>query len=58
MDYKDAGVDVEKGDLFVERIQGMIKETYDARVVSDSPRFTRSTKSACLPLAPMAWVQK
>jgi phosphoribosylformylglycinamidine cyclo-ligase len=34
MDYKDAGVDVEKGDLFVERIQGMIKETYDARVVS------------------------
>jgi len=34
MDYKEAGVDVEKGDLFVERIQGMIRETYDARVVS------------------------
>jgi phosphoribosylformylglycinamidine cyclo-ligase len=34
MDYKTAGVDVEKGDLFVERIKGMIRETYDARVVS------------------------
>ena len=34
MDYKAAGVDVEKGDLFVEKIKGMIRETYDARVVS------------------------
>ncbi len=34
MDYKTAGVDIEKGDLFVEKIKGMIKETYDARVVS------------------------
>lgn len=34
MDYKQAGVDVEKGDLFVERIQSFIRETYDSRVVS------------------------
>ena len=34
MDYKQAGVDIEKGDLFVERIQSFIRETYDSRVVS------------------------
>jgi phosphoribosylformylglycinamidine cyclo-ligase len=34
MDYKSAGVDIEKGDLFVEKIQSFIKETYDSRVVS------------------------
>ena len=34
MDYKSAGVDIEKGDLFVEKIKSMIKETYDARVIS------------------------
>jgi phosphoribosylformylglycinamidine cyclo-ligase len=34
MDYKTAGVDIEKGDLFVEKIQGFIRETYDSRVVS------------------------
>lgn len=33
MDYKSAGVDVEKGDLFVERIKSFIGETYDDRVV-------------------------
>ncbi len=34
MDYKTAGVDIEKGDLFVEKIQNFIKDTYDSRVVS------------------------
>jgi phosphoribosylformylglycinamidine cyclo-ligase len=34
MDYKSAGVDIEKGDLFVEKISSFIKETYDSRVVS------------------------
>jgi phosphoribosylformylglycinamidine cyclo-ligase len=34
MDYKQAGVDIEKGDLFVEKIQTFIRETYDSRVVS------------------------
>ena len=34
MDYKSAGVDVEKGDLFVDKIGKFIKETYDSRVVS------------------------
>lgn len=34
MDYKTAGVDVEKGDLFVEKIGSFIKETYDSRVIS------------------------
>lgn len=33
MDYKSAGVDVEKGDLFVERIKKFIGETYTDRVV-------------------------
>ena len=33
MDYKSAGVDVEKGDLFVEKIKGFIGETYDDRVL-------------------------
>lgn len=34
MDYKEAGVDVEKGDLFVEKIKKFIKETYTDQVVS------------------------
>lgn len=34
MDYKEAGVDVEKGDLFVERIKNFIKDTYTDKVVS------------------------
>ncbi len=34
MDYKDAGVDVEKGDLFVEKIKRFIKDTYTDQVVS------------------------
>jgi phosphoribosylformylglycinamidine cyclo-ligase len=33
MDYKDAGVDVEKGDLFVEKIKRFVGETYTDRVV-------------------------
>lgn len=31
--YKEAGVDIEKGDAFVERIKGFIKTTYDANVI-------------------------
>lgn len=34
MDYKEAGVDVEKGDLFVEKIKSFIKDTYTDQVVS------------------------
>lgn len=34
MDYKTAGVDVEKGDLFVEKIGKFIKDTYDSRVIA------------------------
>lgn len=34
MDYKEAGVDVEKGDLFVEKIKGFIRDTYTDKVVS------------------------
>lgn len=33
MDYKEAGVDVEKGDLFVEKIKKFVAETYTDRVV-------------------------
>lgn len=32
--YKDSGVDIEKGDLFVERITKMVKSTYNQQVVS------------------------
>lgn len=32
--YKDAGVDIEKGDLFVEKIKSMIGETYNENVIS------------------------
>jgi phosphoribosylformylglycinamidine cyclo-ligase len=32
--YKDAGVDIEKGDLFVERIKKMVGSTYNDRVTS------------------------
>lgn len=34
MDYKSAGVDVEKGDLFVEKIKTFIKDTYTDKVMS------------------------
>ncbi len=37
--YKDAGVDVEKGDLFVEKIKGMLGSTYNDRVVSGAGGF-------------------
>ena len=37
--YKDAGVDIEKGDAFVEKIKGFIKSTYDANVVSGAGGF-------------------
>ena len=32
MNYKDSGVDIEKGDLFIERIKPFIKETYHKEV--------------------------
>ena len=34
INYKDSGVDIEKGDLFVERISKMVKSTYNQKVVS------------------------
>lgn len=34
MDYKEAGVDVEKGDLFVEKIKNFIKDTYTDKVMA------------------------
>lgn len=34
MNYKESGVDVEKGDLFIERIKPFIKETYNNNVYS------------------------
>lgn len=34
MDYKEAGVDVEKGDLFVEKIKNFVGSTYNDKVVS------------------------
>lgn len=33
MDYKEAGVDIEKGDAFVEKIKSKVKKTYGARVL-------------------------
>ncbi|MFT6069252.1 MAG: phosphoribosylformylglycinamidine cyclo-ligase [Bacteriovoracaceae bacterium] len=33
MDYKDAGVDIEKGDAFVEKIKSKVKKTYGSRVL-------------------------
>ena len=52
--YKDSGVDIEKGDLFVERITKMVRSTYNQQVVSgiggfcalyalDSERFLASS---------------
>lgn len=32
--YKESGVDIEKGDLFVERISKMVRSTYNKQVVS------------------------
>lgn len=34
INYKDSGVDIEKGDLFVERITKMVRSTYNQQVVS------------------------
>lgn len=33
MDYKEAGVDIEKGDEFVEKIKDKVKKTYGSRVL-------------------------
>lgn len=32
--YKESGVDIEKGDLFVEKISSLVKSTYNQKVVS------------------------
>jgi len=37
--YKDAGVDIDKGDQFVERIKGFIKSTYNTNVISGAGGF-------------------
>jgi phosphoribosylformylglycinamidine cyclo-ligase len=34
MNYKESGVDIEKGDLFIDRIKPFIKKTYTENVVS------------------------
>lgn len=34
LNYKDCGVDIDKGDLFVERISKLVKSTYNQNVVS------------------------
>ena len=34
MNYKESGVDIEKGDLFVDKIKAFIKPTYNENVVS------------------------
>lgn len=34
VNYKDSGVDVEKGDLFVEKIKSFIRPTYNKKVIS------------------------
>jgi phosphoribosylformylglycinamidine cyclo-ligase len=34
LNYKDSGVDVEKGDLFVEKIKSFIRPTYNKKVIS------------------------
>lgn len=40
MKYKDAGVDIEKGDLFVEKIKRLVGSTYNDRVVSGVGGFS------------------
>lgn len=37
--YKDSGVDVEKGDLFVEKIKSLLGRTYNDRVVTGAGGF-------------------
>jgi len=32
--YKDAGVDIEKADMFVEQIKGFVKDTFDKNVIT------------------------
>ncbi len=39
MDYKDSGVDIEKGDHFVSRIKKMLGTTYNDKVVTDIGGF-------------------
>lgn len=40
MDYKSAGVDIEKGDLFVDKIKALVGSTYNDRVVSGVGGFS------------------
>ena len=44
--YKDAGVDVDKGDAFVERIRERVQSTYNNRVVSGVGGFASLYKMA------------
>ncbi|MCB0348939.1 MAG: phosphoribosylformylglycinamidine cyclo-ligase [Bdellovibrionales bacterium] len=46
MDYKAAGVDVEKGDLFVEKIKKLVGSTYNDKVVSGVGGFSALYKIA------------
>jgi phosphoribosylformylglycinamidine cyclo-ligase len=40
MDYKSAGVDIEKGDLFVDKIKSLVGSTYNDRVISGVGGFS------------------
>ncbi|MFH1157723.1 MAG: phosphoribosylformylglycinamidine cyclo-ligase [Pseudomonadota bacterium] len=44
--YKDAGVDIDKGDAFVERIRAKVQSTYTDRVVSGVGGFAALYKMA------------
>jgi phosphoribosylformylglycinamidine cyclo-ligase len=49
--YKDSGVDVEKGDLFVEKIKSFIKPTYNKKVISGVGGFC-----ALYEISPEKWL--
>ena len=61
--YKDAGVDIDEGDRFVEAIQGLMKRTFDGRVVDRpgafaglfSVAFVRPSFLARLPDLPISF---
>ena len=44
--YKDAGVDIEKGDALVEKIKLKVKSTYGDRVPSRKAKFPCSGPAA------------
>lgn len=49
--YKDSGVDIEKGDLFVEKIKSFIRPTYNKKVISGVGGF-----SALYEVSPDKWL--